>query len=85
MTSNLVGISIYIDDNRIYYINRLHWKNRVSDRELKDFIKDLLNSDILIIGHNIKFDLEILELFLNTNIENSINNAESSFQTSFNF
>jgi hypothetical protein len=31
---------------------------------LHNFIDFLLSSDILIIGHNIKYDLQILELFM---------------------
>ncbi|PID87378.1 hypothetical protein CSB07_01665 [Candidatus Gracilibacteria bacterium] len=62
--ANLVGISIYIDDENIYYINRLHPGAKIRDDELKFFLKDLLSMNILIIGHNIKYDLEIIELFL---------------------
>lgn len=62
--AKLVWISIYLDDENIYYINRLHEWISVHDNELKDFIKNVFELDILIIWHNLKYDLEILELFL---------------------
>jgi len=62
--AELVWISIYLNDENIFYINRLHSWNKVSDKELKEFLKQLFNLDILIIWHNIKYGLEIIELFL---------------------
>jgi DNA polymerase I-like protein with 3'-5' exonuclease and polymerase domains len=62
--AQLVWISIYIDDKNTYYINRKHRWPAVSDKTLHNFIDFLLSSDILIIGHNIKYDLQILELFM---------------------
>jgi len=62
--SELVWISIYLDDNQIYYINRLHNWEKVNDKDLKDFLNKLFALNILIIGHNIKYDLEIIELYL---------------------
>jgi DNA polymerase-1 len=66
MTTKLVWVSIYLDDKRIYYINRLHSWNRVSDEALKEFLEKILSSSLLIIGHNLKYDLEVLEMFLNS-------------------
>ncbi|MFK7780529.1 MAG: 5'-3' exonuclease H3TH domain-containing protein [Candidatus Gracilibacteria bacterium] len=72
--AELVGVSIYIDDNNIYYINRLHKAEAVNDNYLQTFLKNVLDLDILIIGHNIKYDLEIIELFLgNNNMQQSQN------------
>lgn len=87
MEAELVWISIYIDDNRIYYINRLHEWNRVSDSELKIFIKELLESDLLLIAHNLKYDLNILDLFLDREVKEPVieNKISSDSQTSFNF
>lgn len=62
--AQLVWISIYIDDDNTYYINRKHRWPAVGDKTLHNFIDFLLSSDILIIGHNIKYDLQILELFM---------------------
>ena len=81
MEAELVGVSIYIDDDNIYYINRLHTWPKASDTSLKVFIKNILDSDILIIGHNIKYDLEILELYLET--ENTQNSEVDASQMSF--
>ena len=74
--TDLVWVSIYLDDNNIFYINRLHNWDSVSDSILKAFLKNILDLDILIIWHNIKYDLEIIELFLwwntNQNRENNL-------------
>jgi DNA polymerase-1 len=67
--AELVWISIYIDDNNIFYINRLHKWHSVNDFDLKNFLEKIFNLDILVIWHNIKYDLEILELFMLSNIK----------------
>jgi len=67
--AELVWISILLDDENIYYINVSHRWPKVDKNDLKIFLKELLNSEITIIGHNIKYDLEIIELFIN-NTEN---------------
>ncbi len=64
MKAELVWVSIYLDDNNIFYINRLHNWPQVSDKDLKKFLNDIFALDILIIWHNLKYDLEILELFI---------------------
>ncbi len=75
--AELVWISIYLNDDNIFYINRLHSWDKVSDQELKVFLKNLFNLDITIIGHNIKYDLEIIDLFLKSkNTEKETNNNE---------
>lgn len=61
--AELVWVSIYLDDKRIYYINRFHKWDRVSDVKLKSFLKSILELDILIVWHNIKYDLEIIDWF----------------------
>ena len=65
--AKLVWISIYLDDENIFYINRLHNWESTDDNNLKDFLNNLFELDILIIWHNIKYDLEILELFIKSN------------------
>ena len=74
----LVWISIYLDDNNIYYINRLHSWNNVSDNKLQEFLNKLLELDILIIGHNIKYDLEIIDLFLSNS--SKLNSDDDTWQ-----
>ena len=85
--AQLVWISIYIDDKNTYYINRKHRWPAVNDKTLHNFIDFLLSSDILIIGHNIKYDLQILELFMkhhNTHTWDEISQEENSqWQMSF--
>ena len=71
MEAQLTWVSIYLDDNNIFYINRLHHWESLEDSDLKDFLMTLLESDILIIWHNIKYDLEIIELFLNNKSQNT--------------
>lgn len=63
--ADLVWVSILLDEKNIYYINVAHNWPCVAKNELVEFLKLLLNSDITIIGHNIKYDLEIIELFIN--------------------
>lgn len=67
--AQLVWISIYIDEKNIFYINRMHTGARVTDENLKKFIRSILNMDILIIWHNLKYDLQIIELFLGSTSE----------------
>ncbi len=64
INAELVWISIYIDDKNIFYINRLHNWDSINDDDLKDFLNKLFELDILIVWHNIKYDLEIIELFM---------------------
>ena len=89
MTADLVWVSIYLDDDNLYYINRLHQWPSVSDKILHNFLDYLLQSDLLIIGHNIKYDLQIIELFLkSSNLHKSweINNSKADFwQSTLNF
>jgi len=59
--AKLVWISLYLNDENIYYINRLHNWESVNDDDLKRFLNNLLGLDILIVGHNIKYDLEIID------------------------
>lgn len=66
MKANLVWVSIYLDDEHLYYINHMHEWEKVTSEKLKDFINFLFDLDIEIIGHNIKYDLEIIENFLNS-------------------
>lgn len=66
MQANLVWISIYLDDENIFYINVSHEWEKVSREQVKNFIKYLFSLDIKIIGHNLKYDLEIIENFLNS-------------------
>ena len=80
MEAELAWISIYLDDRNIFYINRLHKWNSVDDEKLKDFLNKIFNLDILIIGHNIKYDLEIIELFLEK--KNWENNKQNVWQMS---
>ncbi len=65
--AELVWLSIYIDDQNIYYINRLHRWPKISDDILKLFIQKILKIDITIVWHNLKYDLQILELYLSSN------------------
>jgi DNA polymerase I-like protein with 3'-5' exonuclease and polymerase domains len=62
--AELIWISILLDEKNIYYINVWHNWPKADKSKLRDFLNYLLNSDITIIGHNIKYDLEIIELFL---------------------
>ena len=63
MIAEIVWIWIYLDDKNIYYINRLHLGEKINDNDLHSFLDFLFSQEILIIWHNLKYDLEILELF----------------------
>ena len=80
--AELVWVSIYLDDKNIYYINRLHSWDCVNDYDLKDFLEKLFDLDILIVWHNLKYDLEILELFIKNawNINDNNYNNKSNWQ-----
>nr|MDD3719797.1 5'-3' exonuclease H3TH domain-containing protein [Candidatus Gracilibacteria bacterium] len=76
--AELVGVSIFLDKEHIYYINVEHNGPKVNKNELREFFKFILNSNLKIIGHNIKYDLEIIELFLRVD-----NNGELAKSNSF--
>lgn len=65
MEASLVWVSIYLDDENIFYINALHSGKKVERSDLKIFLKNIFDLDILIVWHNLKYDLEIIENFLN--------------------
>ncbi len=62
--AELVGISILIDEDNIFYINIWHRGPQIDLKQAQNFIKKLLESKLRIIGHNLKYDLQILEYFL---------------------
>lgn len=84
--AKLVWISIYLDDKNIFYINHLHKWEQVETNNLKDFINYLLSLDVEIIWHNLKYDLEIIENFLNTKIwqKSQVKNNKDYWQISLN-
>jgi DNA polymerase-1 len=65
--ADLTGVSICLWKDDLYYINHLHEWEKISREDLQDFLKNVLDLDVLIIGHNIKYDLEVIELFLQKN------------------
>ena len=76
--AKLVGVSILLDQENIFYINRLHNWPRVTDEKLQWFLQKLFDSDKKIIGHNLKYDLEIITLFLRGKwLEKSEENPQS--------
>lgn len=78
--AKIVGVSIYLDDENIFYINKMHSWEKVSFLALKNFLENIFDLDILIIWHNLKYDLEIIENFLNSSQENYISDEENIFQ-----
>ncbi len=70
MQAKLVWVSIFLDEKNIYYINFWHIWDKVSKNNLKDFFNKLFLLDITIIGHNLKYDLEIIQNFLLKEDEN---------------
>lgn len=66
MEAQLVWVSLYLDDEHIYYLNVLHKGEQLSYEDTKKFLEFLFALDIEIVGHNLKYDLEIIENFLHS-------------------
>lgn len=62
--AKLVWISILLDEDNIFYINLMHRGPQVEPEAWKSFVSKLLNSNITLIAHNFKYDLQILENYL---------------------
>lgn len=63
--ANLVWVSIYLDDDNIYYINISHNWPKIWKNEMQLFLQKLLDrEDITIIWHNLKYDLIVIDMFL---------------------
>jgi DNA polymerase-1 len=77
--AKLVWISILLDENKIYYINLMHRWPKVDHELTQKFIKKLLASDIRLIAHNFKYDLQIFEHFISWNQESEDNNIKEDF------
>ncbi len=81
--AELVWVSILLNENEIFYINRLHNWPHINTRELQNFIRKILESNIEIIWHNLKYDLQILESFLkDTSPKNAASSISNLWQTS---
>ncbi len=78
--AKLVGISILLDEENIYYINLLHRWPKVESSILKNFVKNLLESEIKLVAHNFKYDLQILEHFIKSSEENKWATNEKLWQ-----
>ncbi|MDD3302637.1 MAG: 5'-3' exonuclease H3TH domain-containing protein [Candidatus Gracilibacteria bacterium] len=81
MKAKLVGISLLLDKENLFYINLGHNGPKTSNTKIKDFLTNLLNSNIKIIGHNLKYDLEIIEIFIKNNEDLSTNGQEKNNNT----
>ena len=81
MQAKIVWVSIYIDDKNIFYINVEHKGDKVDKIDLKNFLKNIFNLDILIIWHNLKYDLEVIENFMKADFENLVDLASTPVQT----
>ncbi len=77
--SHIVWISILIPDSKIYYINLMHRGPQINPVKIQDFIHNIFQLDIQIIGHNLKYDLQVIETFLKRNFVSNvqINNASN--------
>lgn len=75
--AKIAWVSILLNDDEIYYINFNHNWEKVETQNLKDFLKTLFSLEIEIIWYNLKYDLEVLKLFLNDDIIISSNSKNS--------
>lgn len=62
--ADLVGISIMFWEDNIFYINVKHEGENPGENNIKKFLKNMLDSDLEIVWHNIKYDLQIVGKFL---------------------
>lgn len=72
ISAEIIWMSIFLDEDNIYYINFWHKNSskKVSKLALSNFLKKLLSiDDLLIIWHDIKFNLEIIKKFLKSDFE----------------
>lgn len=82
--ANLVGVSLLLGEQEMYYINLMHAGPQISYEDMKAFLEDIFASNITIIWHNIKYDLQILEMYLkNKNVETQEDSKEDFWQMSF--
>lgn len=80
--AELVGVSILLWEDDIFYINLLHTWPQVSPTQVQDFLKQLLQSELEIIGHNLKYDLQIIQIFLEKDFsQNQAKNDKTFWQT----
>lgn len=83
LKAELIWVSILLNEDEIYYINCLHAWPQVNKYDLQSFIEKILNSELKIIWHNLKYDLQILENFLAQDFnDNRWNISEELWQTS---
>lgn len=66
MLAELVWISILTEKEEGYYINVAHNWEQTSTKSTKEFLNKLFDLDIEIIGHNLKYDLKVIENYLKT-------------------
>ena len=62
--AEFIWLSIYLDDDHIYYINLAHHWAKVFREDIINFLEKLFSLDMLIVGHNLKYDLEILDIYM---------------------
>jgi hypothetical protein len=74
-----VWISILLDENNIYYINLRHKWPQVDYHVAQKFVSKLLNSEIRLIAHNFKYDLQILEHFIVSSQEEITKSSQEDF------
>lgn len=71
--AELVGVSLMLWEE-IFYINLWHGGAKVEIPQMKGFLRNILEWDFIIIGHNLKYDLQVVQVFLdskNTDIQKS--------------
>lgn len=81
--AKLVGVSILVWDDSIYYINHMHGWSQIATQALQDFLHKILASSLTIIGHNIKYDIQVIDVFFNNSEYNIASKKNSThWQTS---
>jgi len=83
--AELVGISLLFDESHLYYLNLKHAWEKLSSIAVQSFLQSLLSSPLEIVGHNLKYDLEIVQNFLakpNKEATSQVKWAKESWQIS---
>ncbi len=65
--AQLIWVSLLLDEQHIFYVNHQHNWEKVRMWDLQIFLKNILNSHVTIIWHNLKYDLQVIQSFISQN------------------
>jgi DNA polymerase-1 len=77
--ADITGVSLCFGEEKLFYLNHLHAGAQLERDELKAFLRKILDSDLIIIGHNLKYDLQVIEYFLSAEKKETSCSQEQDF------